>query len=178
MKKLFINASPRKKGNTAFLMDRIIEILGESSQSVTSLYEKKVLPCLDCKKCKEGKLECIVNDDMNELYAKMNTADLIVFGTPVYWFSITGPGKIFIDRLRPYFKNGKLKDKTLILVLVAGSGEKDCDLVEQMFTRICDSLEINLGGVIKREAYEPDDLKNNFSEKDKEEIRQLLKKIK
>lgn len=152
--------SPRKSGNTSFLSAMLAETLEQSGVAcnITRLYDCKISACTDCRACKTGNLECNVNDDMQLLYRKMDEAGVLIFATPIYWYSVTATMKLMIDRLRPYFKNRRLAGKKAALILPAGSGEDDCDLAIAMFRRIFETLEIGYCGALCVEAYDAGDL--------------------
>jgi len=57
----------------------------------TELYAiagKQINPCTGCNKCRDNK-KCVIDDDMQGLYAKMMAADGIVMGSPVYYYGVT-----------------------------------------------------------------------------------------
>lgn len=56
-----------------------------------------ILPCNGCCACWEGK-GCVRKDDMISLYGKTSSSEVLVFGTPVYWFGPTAMMKGFLDR--------------------------------------------------------------------------------
>ncbi|RLD75310.1 MAG: hypothetical protein DRJ10_15490, partial [Bacteroidetes bacterium] len=62
--------------------------------------------------------------------------------------------KSFIDRLRPYIGNKKLKSKSTITLMAAHSGSEDSDLTEEMFRRSFEFLEINNIGSVTAKAYD------------------------
>lgn len=101
MKKvLIISSSPRKDGNSEQLCRQFYQGAVEAGHSceLVALRDKKINYCLGCYACtKLG--HCFQKDDMNELAAKMQEADVIVFATPVYFYSMSGQLKVFIDRL-------------------------------------------------------------------------------
>ncbi|MGQ9479715.1 MAG: flavodoxin family protein [Thermoproteota archaeon] len=66
------------------------------------MYDLDISPCVDCRRCKKDNFQCAVNDDMQILYHKLKDADVIIFGTPLYWYGPTGKMKLMIDRLRPF----------------------------------------------------------------------------
>ncbi len=66
---------------------------------------------------------------MQEIYPLINDADILIFGTPIYWFGPTAQMKALIDRLRPYYGNQRLKGKSAALILPAGVGRSDCNLL-------------------------------------------------
>jgi len=105
MKVLAINGSP--KGNKS-CTDKILQPLLEGMQEkgvatkIVSLADKKIHHCIGCFNCwfkTPGK--CVFNDDMKELLQKFTDADLIIFGTPLYFFTMSGLLKNFLDRLLP-----------------------------------------------------------------------------
>ena len=140
MKILGLSFSPREKGNTEILMEAVLTA-AEGEGAETELYRvsgKDIRPCDACGACfKTG--ECPIEDDMQALYGKMLSADGILFGTPVYFYSMTGQGKCVIDRTIALNHGGKtLSSKVGAVVAVAGSlGLVDAvkDLYFYMVTR-------------------------------------------
>ena len=152
---LTVIGSPRKNGNTVFLSKRLREQLLEVDQPDTIfLNDADIHPCTDCRACKEGDLVCVVRDDMQRVYPRLEAADILIIGTPIYWYGPTAQSKLFIDRLRPYYGNKKLKEKKAALLLPAGSGEPDCDLTIEMFKRIFEALDIAYIGAVTAKAYD------------------------
>ncbi len=163
MKKvLIINGSPRKEGNTAILSEYLISHLSENVKAEQLfLYDYSINPCTDCRACKEGDLECILGDGMTDLYSKINEADYLIIGTPIYWFGPSAQTKMLIDRFRPYFVNKKLKGKKAALILPAGSGAGDCDLTTEMFKRSFKALGVEYIDAITSESYDAGDAYND-----------------
>lgn len=157
------NSSPRKNGNTAFLAGAFSDTAesGLHKCEINNLYDYDILPCIDCRACKKDNFQCALKDDMNRIYMKMESADILVFGTPIYWYGPTAKMKLLIDRLRPYFGSGKLKGKKGILMMSAGSGKEDCDLTGEMFKRIFDALGITMHGVVITKSYDVGDAQND-----------------
>lgn len=97
---LGIMGSPRKRGNTHLLLERVLAG-AESAGAETGLVmlgDLAIHDCLGCHVCwRTG--SCAIGDDMNGLYPRIAEADVLVFGTPVYWFACSGLMKMFIDRL-------------------------------------------------------------------------------
>ncbi|HPJ46632.1 MAG TPA: flavodoxin family protein [Tenuifilaceae bacterium] len=153
--------SPRKNGNTSTMSKMLARNLGNGKLSTFFLYDYQISPCTDCRKCKKGDLVCTVSDDLDEIYKRIESADVIVFGTPIYWYGPTAKMKLLIDRLRPYFQNKKLNGKKAALLLPAGDGEKDCDLTIEMFKRIFRTLGVEYLGVVTSCAYDIGDAIND-----------------
>ena len=121
MEILGINGSPRSKGNTEILLDAVLAGAKEAGATISSvkLRELDVSPCRACDACKRtGK--CIQKDDMQDLLLKMESSDVWIMGTPVYWWGPTAQLKAFIDRWyginRDFFK-----DRKAVLVIPLGS---------------------------------------------------------
>jgi multimeric flavodoxin WrbA len=155
-KTLFLNGSPRKKGNTSILINLLNQKLDTSKFETESipLYDIAIKPCTDCRGCKKGKLECILKDDMTKLYKKIDSADYIIFGTPIYWFGPTATMKLLLDRFRPYYVNKKLKDKKTAMLFAAGTGEDDTDLTFEMYKRMFEALEMNNISAVTTKSYD------------------------
>jgi len=105
IKVLGISGSPRKNGNTEFLLSQALEAarLVDPEAVETELYSiagKKYLPCIACSTCaKTG--ECIRSrdDDFNDLRDRWLEADAVIVAVPVYHMGIPGQLKCFFDRL-------------------------------------------------------------------------------
>jgi len=148
--------SPRKKGNTNILSDILISKIDTDKFHIEKvyLYDHKINPCVDCRGCKKNDLICIVKDDMNSLYEQIDYADVLIFGSPIYWFGPSGIMKNFLDRFRPYYGNKKLLSKKAALLLPAGTGAEDCDLTIELFKRSFEALDINYLGAVTAKAYD------------------------
>jgi multimeric flavodoxin WrbA len=155
--------SPRKSGNTFGLAEMFKSHLDEKKFTVNTsfLYDFDIIPCLDCRACTRDKMQCALADEMRKIYDRLESADIIVIGTPIYWFGPTAKMKLMLDRLRPYFRNKKLAGKKAILFLPAGSGEADCDLTKEMFKRSFEALGIKLFHVIPAKAYNLGEVQND-----------------
>ncbi|WP_196603881.1 flavodoxin family protein [Pectinatus haikarae] len=101
---LAINASPRKNGNTAALLDKSLEgaaSCGAKTQLI-NLYELKYKGCLSCFACKlkDGKSygKCVVKDDLANVLEAAAAADAIVLGSPIYLHSPTSSARAFLER--------------------------------------------------------------------------------
>ena len=78
------------------------KVLYQSLQLSISYIEMALLYILEydgnyVNRCKEGKLECVLKDDMVKLYKKIDSADYLIFGTPIYWFGPTAKMKLLLD---------------------------------------------------------------------------------
>jgi multimeric flavodoxin WrbA len=156
---LILIGSPRRKGNSVEMADMLMTQLEEKDfhSQMLFLYDHDIASCLDCRACKKGGKVCTVKDGMQDLYAYLEEADLLVFGNPIYWFGPTAKTKLLVDRLRPYYGNKKLAGKKAALLLPAGSGAGDCDLTVEMFRRTFKALGIEFLGAAFSKAYDAGD---------------------
>jgi multimeric flavodoxin WrbA len=91
---------------------------------------------------------------MVELYEKLESADILIIGSPIYWYGPTAVTKLFIDRLRPYYGNKRLAGKKAAVLLPAAEGAADCDLTIEMFKRIFNALGIEFLGEVTAKAFD------------------------
>ena len=102
MKILVFLGSPRKKGNSEMaaitVIDQIISKIGGEAEYVR-LAAEKISPCIACGGC-EKTGECVVKDDMIELYAKIDAADVIFLASPTYFYGLSAQIKGLIDRIQ------------------------------------------------------------------------------
>jgi multimeric flavodoxin WrbA len=112
MKVLGIVGSPRKNGNTEILMQEVLKAAREAGceTELFLLSQKQVAPCDACGTCFEVG-SCVIQDDMQELYAMMERAQAIVFGSPVYFGSVSAQMKAVMDRMFALLQRRTLKDK-------------------------------------------------------------------
>ncbi len=102
MKVVAFNGSPRKDGNTTFLIQRVFAELEEQGieTELIQLSEKELRGCIACEQCVRNKDQrCGVKKDAaNEYIEKMLEADGIILGSPVYFNDVTSEMKALIDR--------------------------------------------------------------------------------
>jgi multimeric flavodoxin WrbA len=100
-----INGSPRKQWNTATLVAKALE--GAASLGATTelfhLYDLDFKGCISCFACKTrgGKSygKCVMNDDLAPVLEKIAAADALVIGSPIYFGTVTGETRSFLERL-------------------------------------------------------------------------------
>jgi multimeric flavodoxin WrbA len=163
MQILTLVGSPRKGGNTDILTDVILDSARRNGHDTKKiyLYDHRIGPCIDCRACKKGNNFCVIPDGMMALYPLIEAADVLVFGSPVYWCGPTGTMKQVFDRFRPYFVNGLLKGKKAILVAPAKEGPTDADLLLEMFRRSFEWLEMEFLGPVLGTAYDREDIRKD-----------------
>jgi multimeric flavodoxin WrbA len=106
MKVLLLNGSPHSKGNTATALGEIARTLeAEGIESeIVWLGTKPVRGCIACGRCR-GAGRCVFNDDIcNEISEKMEKADALIVGSPVYYGQPNGALMAVIQRM--FYSNG------------------------------------------------------------------------
>lgn len=120
---LGVSGSPKKGGNTEYILDEALKVASERGFKTERLLcsALNVGYCDDCGDCARGRL-CPINDDMENIYELMEKADGIIAATPVYFGSITAQLKAIFDRTILLRRQGfKLKDKVGCALTVGGS---------------------------------------------------------
>jgi multimeric flavodoxin WrbA len=160
---LALLGSPRKGGNTDLLLDELLGAAQANGHAVDTvrLAELSIAPCSDCRACKRREDHgCAIDDDMKGLYVQLERADVIVFGTPIYWYGPSAQMKPMIDRLRAFSGTGKLHGKTGLLVLPSQEGPACCGPTVDMFAMIFRFLGMRQGGVVLATAYDKGEVRD------------------
>jgi multimeric flavodoxin WrbA len=101
---------------------------------------------------------------MQEIYPRLEEADLIIFGTPVYWYGPTAKMKLFIDRLRPYIASRRLEGKKGLAVAPSEEGPECCGPLLQMFAMSFQYLGMENAGSFLAQAYERGEIRERTAE--------------
>lgn len=166
MKILALIGSPRRGGNTDLLVDQMLHGAESKGHRTDKLYiyDYEILPCIDCRGCKRGDLTCKLDDAMTKIYPRLEASDIIIFGTPVYWYGPTAKMKLLIDRLRPFIANGKLRGKKGLIVVPSEEGPGCCGPLAEMFRMSFEYLGVTTAGSILAKAYEKGEIKETPEE--------------
>lgn len=110
-----ILGSPLSEGNTAKLLEQALrgaEDAGCSTETIR-LSNLDYQPCMEMMFCKEHDT-CIMDDDMQQLYGKIQNADSVIVATPVMTMGIPGKLKSFIDRCQIFFMAKYVRNDPLV----------------------------------------------------------------
>jgi len=120
MKVLGISGSMRKDGNTSQLINIVLDrcTLAGIKTEFISLAGKKILPCLGCEKCKQEKWCVIETDDWNAVAKKMLACEVLIIGSPTYYYDVCGHLKNFIDRTYSLYHDRKLSGRKGVAIAV------------------------------------------------------------
>lgn len=128
MKALALNGSPRKNGNTATLLEKVLSPLVDSGweTELVQIGGKKIQGCRGCLKCAEKKNgRCVFdNDILNNVLEKMLAADAMILGTPCYFSDMSAEMKALVDRAGyvAFVNGGLFQGKIGAAVVAAGRG--------------------------------------------------------
>ena len=112
IKVLAIFGSPRKGGNTDTMLEAaiegVLEMEPEAEVERVRADSVDVAPCNSCGDCTTTGI-CTIEDDMTDIYGKLDRADILLASSPVYFMGVTGQLKIMIDRCQcVWIKNFEL----------------------------------------------------------------------
>lgn len=121
---LVISSSPRKGGNSDLLCDQFITGAQSAGHQTEKIYlsDKKINYCTGCGACVNGSKGCAQKDDMADILTKMISTDVIVMATPVYFYTMCGQMKTFIDRTCARYT--EIKNKDFYFITTAADSNK------------------------------------------------------
>jgi multimeric flavodoxin WrbA len=123
MKITGISGSPNIGGNNEKIIELALGIAEEKGYETDRILLSKlsVMPCTDCGTCK-SKNECPINDDMAEIYEKLEASDAFIVTSPVFFGCVSAQLKALFDRTILLRRNGfLLKGKVGGAIAVGGS---------------------------------------------------------
>jgi multimeric flavodoxin WrbA len=183
MKVCGIIGSPCQNGNVDLLVSQVLK--GASSQGAETskiyLNNLKIKPCQSCGVDPYPK-HCLFDDDMKQIYDALETSDVIVLGSPVYFDTVTAQAKLMIDRsncLMPYVKkaNGTFgfdrrvkRQKKGVFIAVAGTDQE----FNVVLTTVKGFFNWTNTSLVETFFYSHDDNELGSIEDDKEKMKQAF----
>ena len=157
---LGIATSPRVGGNSEALLDAVLQGAADAGAEVTkiSLREMKVGPCRECGGCdKTGR--CVVQDDMQRVYALLKEHDRLAFATPIFFLNICAQAKAMIDRgqapwvnqarlKQPFCETPKEKRKGLLVACGGSNAKALFDCAERTFRAFLAVIDMKYAGCL------------------------------
>lgn len=161
-KVLIVSASPRKGGNSDYLCEQFMRGAQEAGHQVEKIFfhNQKINYCLGCGACYKTH-QCVQKDDMTEILDKMVAADVLVFATPVYFYTLNAQLKTLIDRTVPRYT--EIKGKTYLIATLADKGEHTMVGASAAFQGFLDCLNNveHAGTIVGYEAWNKGDILGN-----------------
>lgn len=150
MKIVIIHGSPRKAGNSALLAEAFADGARSNNHEaeIISVSDYQVAPCGACDYCKRESGKCCQNDDMQLIYNKLATADVLIIASPVYFYSLSAQIKAVIDRLHnPIRKTFHIRKVGLLLVAGA-SLPTEFDVIKLQHKLLLDFFKLEDAGSV------------------------------
>jgi arsenate reductase len=97
--------SPRKKGNTAFLLSAFMQALKKLGAQIRiiDVAQKNIIPCKEYVVC-EKKGYCPIDDDLkSEIYPLIRQAEVVVLASPIFFYNMTAQLKAVVDRCQTFW---------------------------------------------------------------------------
>lgn len=163
---LGISASPRKDANTDILLETALKAAEETQGILTKtvfLRDYEIHPCDSCFACctpaaekNGGERACLMfRDGMDQLYPKLLACDALIIATPVYFGSMCGQAKCFMDRTEGLLRYGTSRYKNALQHKVGGAiavggnrnaGEEFSIQAIHYFMHVQDMIVVGSGG--------------------------------
>ncbi len=114
MKVISFLGSPRVNGNTELLLAEAVKAIEEQGHEVTIFRPARmnIGPCESCGAC-EGTGECIITDEMDDVYKAIYEGHRFIISTPLYFASLTAQIKTVIDRCQAIWSAKYLLEKPI-----------------------------------------------------------------
>ena len=140
MKILAFFASPHFKGFSSTIHHFFLKKFLDEKIKVEKvyLYKKRINPCLACNYCQKN-FTCFQKDEMANLYQKIEKANLISISAPLYFSSLPGVLKNFIDRCQAFWEKNNHPQKTFkklgFFISTAGGEYQEMFLASKIIIR-------------------------------------------
>ncbi len=147
MKIAIFNGSPRKE-NTAAMVQAFKEGAEAAGHSVEEYHvgKMKIAGCMACEYCHtKGNGECAQKDDLEKIMPAYKEADMIVFASPIYYFTMTAQIEAAIQRV---YCIGKPASAKKVALLLSSGSPNVYDAAITQFKGFCAYTGIELAGVI------------------------------
>jgi multimeric flavodoxin WrbA len=145
---LIINGSSRKGGNTDTLVKAFSEgarMAGIQVQQI-AFRDLSISDCGGCCECRdEG--TCSIKDDMSGIREEIKKADILVLASPLYFCSVSGLMKTFLDRMYFFYhERNKVQIANKKVIVLVPLGEKESGhetrIIEEFFERYLHALDL------------------------------------
>ena len=153
---LAIYGSPRRKGNTALLLDQAVQGAEEAGAAAEKIFlrDLKISPCLEIYGCRETG-RCVIQDDFQKVYDLLQQCQGLMLASPIFFYTVSAQTKILMDRcqslwVKKYwieqvpFGRKNYTRKGLFISVGATSGKKLFDGALQTVNYFFDVLDMEL----------------------------------
>ena len=121
---IVISTSLRRGSNSDMLADQFVEGAKAAGNEVEkiSLVGKDIQFCKGCLGCQKLG-HCVINDDVNDIMAKVMNANVVCWATPIYYYEMSGQMKTLIDRMNAMYSQDYLFRDVYLLTTAAEDEE-------------------------------------------------------
>jgi len=170
---LGLQGSPRKKGNTNFLLSSFLQAAEQKGAAtrIISVAESNILPCKEYVVC-EKKGTCPIDDDMaGEVYGLLRQAEVVVLASPIFFYNMPSQLKALVDRCQVFWARKyrlKLSDplkatrRGYLLSVAATRGKTLFDGIQLTTKYFFDAIDARFDGSLLYRGIEgPKDMANH-----------------
>jgi multimeric flavodoxin WrbA len=170
---LGLQGSPRKKGNTNFLLSTFLQAAEQKGAAtrIISVAESNILPCKEYVVC-EKKGTCPIDDDLAaEGYGLLRQAEVVVLASPIFFYNMTSQLKALVDRCQVFWARKyrlKLSDplkatrRGYLLSVAATRGKTLFDGLQLTTKYFFDAIDARFdGNLVYRGIEGPKDMANH-----------------
>lgn len=146
---LILSSSPRRGGNSDTLCDEFMRGAIEAGNEVEKIFlrDKTIHYCTGCSMCSLHNKPCPQKDDAAAIIEKMVAADVIVLGTPVYFYAMSAQLKTFLDRCCGLYT--EMNNKEFYFISAGAEGEEGRKDLERVFDNMMGFTDCLENPVIK-----------------------------
>ena len=147
MQIVYLCGSPRRNGNSDTLAQAFLQRCSEHNAVIKSFHlnDLNYRGCQACDGCKTTAAQCVITDDLSNVLAAVEQADMLVLASPVYYGDVSAQLKGFIDRTYSYLKPGYIAEKhpnrfknRKQLVFILAQGHRDDKMFADILPRYSD----------------------------------------
>lgn len=148
-KVLILSSSPRRGGNTDTLCDEFMHGASATGNTVEKIFlrDKTIHYCTGCSTCSLQKQSCPLKDDAAGIIDKMLSADVIVLGTPVYFYAMSAQLKTFLDRCCGLYT--KMRNKEFYFIAAGAEGDEGRESLMRVFDNLMGFVDCLENPVVK-----------------------------
>lgn len=148
-KVLILSSSPRRGGNSDTLCDEFMRGAIEAGNEVEKIFlrDKTIHYCTGCSTCSLHNKPCPQKDDAAAIIEKMVATDVIVLGTPVYFYAMSAQLKTFLDRCCGLYT--EMNNKEFYFISAGAEGEEGRKDLERVFDNMMGFTDCLENPVIK-----------------------------
>ena len=164
MKILVLNGSPHSNGATTDMVTAFASGATEAGHEVQiiNVAQKNIRGCLACEYCRTHEGACIQKDDMQEIYPAILSADMVVFASPIYYFTLSAQLQAVIHRT--YSIDIPKNVKKVALIMSSGSAYVYGPAIAQYYQSIVEYWDVENAGIFTANG------KQNKSEEKRQEL--------